>query len=128
MAWWQPASGPFRWGPVASVMLRMAIGEQYLPRAANAAYAAAIRVGETVLMPSVRDGSWSSGLPLAFRMPSFAGILYGSQSPIFFSRARKNVFTECQAPVTSVEGLPPSPPAEVCSRLPGSLADSSAPV
>src|SRR5260370_16044843 len=103
MAWWQPASGPFRWGPVASVMLRMAIGEQYLPRAANAAYAAAIRVGETVSMRSVRDGSWSSGLPAAFRTPSFPAVLSRSQGPLLFSRARNNLLTAWPVPAASVQ-------------------------
>jgi hypothetical protein len=90
-------------------MLVIAIGEQYLPRAPNAAYAAARRTGETVLKPRVKEGYCSSFPPVALRMPSLVAILYVSHRPTWRSRARKNVFTECQVPVTRLKSLPPSP-------------------
>ena len=46
--------------PVLSVIFRMAVGAQYMPRAATVAYAAAIDSGETLTEPRVNEGVLSA--------------------------------------------------------------------
>src|SRR5918992_1860672 len=116
-AWRQSAPGTLRDLPAASVIDLIAIGEQYLPRAANAAYAAAIRTGETSLEPSVSDGTCLSGLPFACRMPSRSAMRTVSHRPTFFWRARKNVLTEWCVPERRLNFLPPSPSAALLSGV-----------
>src|SRR5918992_3142585 len=131
MAWRQSAAGTRRDLPAASVIDLIAIGEQYLPRAPNAAYAAAIRTGETSLEPSVSDGTCLSGSPFAWRMPSRSAMRTVSHRPTFFSRARKNVLTEWWVPVRRLKRLPPSPSAALLSgfvEFTGSPAQSRNPV
>jgi hypothetical protein len=76
-------------------MLRIATGLQYVPRAANAAYAEDIASGDSVLGPSVKDSTESRSSPLAcFVMPSRLAIVTTSHRPTRFCSWRKYVLTD----------------------------------
>src|SRR6266568_3482855 len=93
MAWWQLADGTDSFLPLPLMILVMATGAQYLPRAATVAYAAAIDSGETLTAPRVKDGmlsteSWlpsllSSEVPSALVRPMAAAVRTTSHRPTF---------------------------------------------
>ena len=78
-----------------STILPIAMGEQYMPRAATVAYAAAMDSGETLTEPSVNDGmlsaeSWlpsrlSSDVPSALVSPMSTAVCTTLHRPTFCS-------------------------------------------
>ena len=92
---WQFADGTARLLPVPVTILPIATGEQYMPRAATVAYAAAIDSGATLTEPRVKDGmlsaeSWlpsrlSSDVPSTLVRPMLAAVFTTLHRPTFFS-------------------------------------------
>src|SRR5262249_59710496 len=89
--------------PVLSVILPMATGAQYMPRAATVAYAAAMDSGETLTDPSVNEGMlsaescpWSrlsSDVPSALVSPMLSAVFTTLQRPTCFSSRAKYTLT-----------------------------------
>ena len=89
------ADGTDRLLPVLSRILPIAMGAQYMPRAATVAYAAAMDSGATLTEPSVNDGmlsaeSWppsrlSRDVPSALVSPMSAAVCTTLQRPTFCS-------------------------------------------
>src|SRR5205814_6179525 len=96
---WQLADGTGIFLPVLSVIFRMAMGAQYIPRAATVAYAAAIDSGETLTEPRVNEGmlsaeSWLPSLlnnevPLALVIPMLAAVFTTLHRPTLCSSSAK---------------------------------------
>src|SRR5512142_1685390 len=87
----------------------MAMGAQYMPRAATVAYAAAMDSGETLTEPRVNEGMLSAescppsllnkDVPSALVIPMLAAVLTTLHRPTFCSSSAKKVFTDWTVPV-----------------------------
>src|ERR1700753_334785 len=102
MACRQPADGTASEAPVRLTILLIAIGLQYLPRAATVSESPAMSSGEVTTEPSVNEvmlsadslpsffGGSSNGVPSAQVTPRFAAVLTTLHRPTFCSRSAEN--------------------------------------
>src|SRR5579875_3123279 len=82
MAWWQLDDGTASDLPVSDSILVIAVGAQYLPRAATVAYADAMLSGDTLTGPRVNEVMSSAGSPpLGLSFVSSAGSFFSSEVP-----------------------------------------------